>query len=73
MLEFVHDYMAWWHPGPSGMTPEEIAATVHAIVEAWDASDGDLEELRRDLNEFMGGLWQIEWWGQFGELVRMLD
>jgi hypothetical protein len=70
MLHFVRDYMSWWNPAPSSMTPEEIAEQVQSIVEA--GSDA-LAKLRDDLNESMRNMWHIEWWGQFKELCESAD
>ncbi|MFO7905716.1 MAG: hypothetical protein R6U98_23870 [Pirellulaceae bacterium] len=69
MLEFVYDYMAWWHPAPSSMTPEEMAEKVQILFADFDASSHDLEQLRSNLNHFMQNMWQIEWWGQFKDLT----
>lgn len=69
ILEFVPDYMAWYHPSPSSMSAEQIADTGQSVVAGFDASHGDLEQLRGDLNQFMQNMWQIDWWGQFGELI----
>jgi hypothetical protein len=39
MLAFVDRYLAWWHPAPSSMAPEDIAATVQGIMagSTWNA------------------------------------
>ena len=68
MLRFVRDYMAWWHPGPSSMSDEEIAERVQSIVKSVDPKEADLGRLRTRLNKFMLCLWHIEWWGQFRDL-----
>lgn len=70
MLCFVRDYMAWWHPGPSGMEPEDIARRVQSIINSVDLKEADLGRLRNRLNKFMNCLWRIEWWGQFNDLCE---
>lgn len=66
MADFVRLYLAWFHPGPSSMEESDIAAEVQRIVQSH--REDQLEEMRCALNEFMRCLWQIEWWGCFGEL-----
>jgi hypothetical protein len=72
MLRFVRDFMAWWNPAPSSMEPEDIAEGVQSVIS--DAGETpDLAELRERLNDFMGNMWHIEWWGQFNELCESAD
>lgn len=67
LVAFIRDYMAWWHPAPSSMEPDEIAAEVQAIV---DAESADLEKMVASLNESMRNMWQIDWCGQFRDLCE---
>ncbi len=67
LVAFIRNYMAWWHPAPSSMEPEEIAAEVQAIV---DAESPDTEKMVASLNESMRNMWQIEWCGQFRDLCE---
>jgi len=55
------------------MEAAEIASTVKTIIEDTDALIADLDQLRDELNEFMRNMWQIGWWGTFGELCESLD
>ena len=65
LISFIRDYMAWWHPAPSSLEPDEIAAEVQAIV---DAESADLAKMIDRLNEFARNLWQIDWVGKFQDL-----
>ena len=67
LITFIREYLAWWHPAPSTMEPDEIAAEVQAIV---DAESADLEKMVASLNNFMRNMWQIEWIGQFHDLCE---
>ena len=70
LVSFIRDYMAWWHPAPSSMEPEEIAAQVQSIV---DAESADLPKMVDGLNEIMRNMWHIEWCGQFRDLCESTD
>ncbi len=61
MINFVAESLAWWHPAPSYMEPDEIATGVKAIMEEVDPTTADLEQLRSGLNEFMRNMWQMRW------------
>ena len=67
LISFIRDYLAWWHPAPSSLEPDEIAAEVQAIV---DAESADLEKMVSHLNESMRNMWQIEWTGRFQDLLE---
>ncbi len=49
------------------MEPEEIAAEVQAIA---DGESTDLAKRVERLNEFARNLWQIDWCGQFKDLLE---
>ncbi len=68
MLTFLKECLCWYHPGPSSMSPEHIAAEIQSIVSHNETPGADWEALRGSLNDFMAGLWQIPWIGTFGEL-----
>ncbi|MHB8968822.1 MAG: hypothetical protein ACYC3X_02585 [Pirellulaceae bacterium] len=70
MLRFVRDFLAWWHPGPSSLEPDDIALRVKTIFDSVDIQDADLGALRKRLNAFMRGLWHIKWWGPFSALCE---
>lgn len=73
MLDFVRDTLAWWRPGPSSATPEEIAERVHGILDQFDLADESpemMKDLRRMLNKAMKYMWQIGWWGTLKELMQ---
>ena len=67
LVAFIRNYLAWWHPAPSSMEPEHIAAEVQAIV---DAESAHLPTTVDRLNEFMRNMWHIEWHGKFVELCE---
>ena len=46
MVAFVRDYMSWWNPAPSSMTPEEIAEQVQSIV------DRESDDLCESVDDF---------------------
>jgi len=73
MVKFVEDYLAWWHPAPSSMKEEQIAAEVKRIIAEGRKEKIDGETLRTRLNEFMRNMWQIAWWGTFDELCNAKD
>jgi hypothetical protein len=69
LLSFIREYMAWWHPAPSSMEPEEVAEEVQSIVDRWDPQVSGISELQDQLNAAMKNMWHIQWWGEFSELT----
>ena len=70
MVKFIEEYFCWYHPGPSGSAPEQIAAEVQRIIRQGREDKIDGEELRTRLNDYMRNMWQIAWWGTFDELCQ---
>jgi hypothetical protein len=68
MVAFVRRYFSWYHPGPSDRDSNAIAEGIRDVVDSWRSESTDLEELRRRINHFMRGYWQIEWCGEFSAL-----
>jgi hypothetical protein len=72
MLDFIHKYLPLWCPGPDRSNVATISAAVKRTLVV--LQNGEVtESVREQLNAFLNGYAQIEWWGRFGELLSGLS
>jgi hypothetical protein len=69
MLLFIAQYQVWLGPGPVGVDPARKVAQVGSIISHFITDRIDLETARLQINAVLKLFSQIEWWGQFKELV----
>ena len=69
MLLFIAQHQVWIAPGPEGIDPVEKVGQVENIIDELLSDKIDLEAARIEINNLLKGFSQIEWWGQFEELI----
>ena len=69
MLLFIAQHQVWLGPGPEGVDPARKVVQVGSIISHFLTGRINLETARLQINSVLKGFSQIEWLGQFEELV----
>ena len=73
MLDYVRRFMIFMLPGPMNADWAAVSDAVHAIVDAVERSEIQLETGMIRLNKALKSFSQLEWWGTFDLLLSSPD
>lgn len=70
LLDYVKTHLVFLNPGPVTLDPAKVAANVQETIERVEVGMLDMRADQAQVNQPLQSFSQIQWWGQFSELLH---